>query len=274
MRTRRSLRVSSLLISCLMIGIGTVLTVVVLSLLPSVVGTDPHQDSGRGGGRIERVGPSPDVSTEKTQTGIVIDQESRKPPGTPTTDLPLPFVLGRLRLIDRSSSPREPSLPSPPAGAVLRDDVVREITLSDACQDASLAVHVSPPPNLRPRDLCQTRVLKWSNGQELEFSHVQGFESARTNTTAYMTVAKYRLPDGESVDISVPHGDAAYLASQSVSDIRGVPVVITQDTPAGQMYQIEFIAGGFGFFIGSINVPLDDLMPFCEALIAGHNQGR
>lgn len=234
--------------------------------------------SGRGGGNIVHIGPPLPSPEPKVGRGIAIEQDSKPIPGTDTKSMSLPLETDRLRIRTADMPEHEAKpLPPPETGVQVKRTYAKEITLPEECAKSELALSISPPADLKPLGVCYINVNEWDNGTETEFSYFESYER-REPTHASLIVARFRLAPGDTIDIVAPHteeGDpVGVLSRQTVTKIRGTSVVIEQSTPDGQVYDLDFAVGDFGYHLGSLNVDLDSVIALAESIVTEAQQGR
>jgi hypothetical protein len=115
---------------------------------------------------------------------------------------------------------------------------------------------------------CEVDVNAWSDGSTTESRYVTPSYREEGLGRAF-GVWRWRLAPGDALEMNVAHTDDPniVLAPETITEVHGVPVFISQDVPGGKVYVIYFVVGDVGTRVGSGNVDLGYLLSLAGSII-------
>ena len=188
------------------------------------------------------------------------------PPGTPAARLKLPYEYGRFRILPSGGVPRPfmELLPPKPGLKSIRTDIIEGGATKEECQQFGLYVDVEPAG--WQFQGCDATMLVWDDGETTNIVYVASY---RQSGYSPIGIGQVLLAPGEVVDL-VADADATGFA-MTLSEVRGVPVVITHPAPGvvieGPM-EIDFVINDRLVHIGGIGIEVEQLIKVAESFIA------
>jgi len=155
-------------------------------------------------------------------------------------------------------------LPPKPGLKSIRTDIIEGGATKEECQQFGLYVDVEPAG--WQFQGCDATMLVWDDGETTNIVYVASY---RQSGYSPIGIGQVLLAPGEVVDL-VADADATGFA-MTLSEVRGVPVVITHPAPGvvieGPM-EIDFVINDRLVHIGGIGIEVEQLIKVAESFIA------
>jgi hypothetical protein len=226
---------------------------VLLAVLASAITASVVVVVGQEGGGSEKVPPSKAVE-EFIPYAL---------PGTPVAGLPLPVDWGRFRFVaPETELDLVDSFPTPAPGVKKAGHDVRDAATLDDFRDHGLFVEPPYIPAGWELTEAHAETILWDDGSSWD----SAFSLYYTRPEYFgITIARRLVaPEGKIRLVANPLGDITY----TLSDIRGVPVVFSEDP-----LHISFVQGNVVTGIEAPLLHLDELIKIADGLIGQAQEG-